>query len=330
MKTRAGNVPATNQRAEISKEECEPMKNFSREQRRICRHSPVELSASIQNTKGMNMNHTSAVVREALRSAKLHKIEETDSHVLKKRQFVQEPMPFSRSEQRGENNLLLEPGSNDIPGYSVNMRNFLSKEGVGEASEKFNVSTEMPMGSKSLSDSSSSETMDHKKLKKKREHKESIITQTIEYIRWEQQHIAQLRAENRLLREQTEELRSEKNELRSDKNYLKHELHLLKEEVERLRNDNVVLWHSCRKGDAVASDAALDAALRNKLIDDNFEQNDFNNFLRAPLLAKNLENVQETFKGMKKLLYFLRMVEKDQPMETKTVEILELILSVLN
>ncbi|GJD05848.1 hypothetical protein Gasu2_02970 [Galdieria sulphuraria] len=259
------------------------------------------------------MDHTSLVVREALKSAHLRKRKATNESSLKTPQNeFSAPMngdfPWLKgtAETRGS----LGPCESSSSNFYCHPKSALHS-GSTSLQSPFSLET------KSNSSSSSSEgTSDHKKLRKKRERekkrrlcmnrlfeklmtvisadrfvkkdKESVITQTIEYVQWEQQHITQLESENRFLREQVEELRAEKNELRSDKIYLKNELHSLKEEVEKLRNDNVILWQSCRKGDAVVSDSALDAALRGNLLQDYLDNNDFDPFLGSSVFEEGI------------------------------------------
>ncbi|GJQ10885.1 hypothetical protein GpartN1_g2676.t1 [Galdieria partita] len=260
------------------------------------------------------MDHTSLVVREALKSAHLRKRKAVDERSLKTphNEFsvpVDGEFPWLTGSSQDARNSF---GPCDTSSSKLcNSKQNTLQSGSSSLHSAFSLET------KSNSFSSSSEgTGDHSKLRKKRERekkrrmsmnklferlmtvvsadrfvkkdKESVITQTIEYVQWEQQHIAQLESENRFLREQVDELRAEKNELRSDKIYLKNELHSLKDEVEKLRNDNVILWQSCRKGDAVVSDSALDAALRGNLLQDYFDNNDFNQFLGSSVFEQDV------------------------------------------
>jgi hypothetical protein len=255
------------------------------------------------------MDHTSIVVREALKSSNLRKrkAEKERSVDLSEREFpvaANSQLPWLKTFQDTESSL--DPcGRNQL---------VVSNKGTLKTGSSGLQSALSSETKSSCSSSSSEGTNDCSKLKKKRERekkrrlsmnrlfdklvtvvsadrfvkrdKESVITQTIEYVQWEQQHIAHLEAENRFLREQVDELRAEKNELRSDKTYLKNELHSLKEEVEKLRNDNVILWQSCRKGDAVVSDSALDAALRGNLLQDYFDNSDFDRFLGSSVFEE--------------------------------------------
>lgn len=269
------------------------------------------------------MDRTSLIVRKALKASHLRKRKAVDEISSQNEHPVpvNSEVPWLTATQETASCV----GSNQAISSKLQcgMKQNVLQSGSSSVHSQYSLENQS-----NFSSSSSEGTDDHNKLRKKRERekkrrlcmnrlfeklmtvvsgdrfvkrdKESVITQTIEYVQWEQQHINQLESENRFLREQVDELRAEKNELRSDKTYLKNELHNLREQIEKLRNDNVILWQSCRKGDAVVSDSALDAALRGNLLQEYFENSDIERFLGSDVYEDNLgtsnafENVAES------------------------------------